>query len=52
MLREYRGEGGRECGDIREGFLEEVSLALGKMRWEKGRSMHSDPEEGRSRVLL
>ena len=38
----HRGEGGRECRNIREGFLEEMGLELEKM----GR------EEGRSSVLL
>lgn len=34
----HRGEGGRECRNITEGFLEEVGLELEKMGWEEGRS--------------
>lgn len=36
------------CGNIRENFLEEVGLELGKMGWEEGKSRRDDPEERRS----
>lgn len=36
------------CGNIRENFLEEVGLELGKMGWEEGKSRHDGAEDRRS----
>lgn len=35
------------CGNIRENFLEEVGLELGKMGWEEEKSRHDDAEDRR-----